>query len=282
MNEVFDDRRVTALLDLALEEDIGQGDCTSASVVPPQARARGRLLAKQDVVLSGVPLLEYVFHHLGEVCVARHFDDGARVAAGTVVAEVEGLARTLLTGERLALNLIQHLTGIATLTAECVARVAGTRAVIRDTRKTVPGMRVLAKYAVRCGGGTNHRMGLDDAVLIKDNHIALSGGDLAACVKAARTMFPRLPLEIEVRNLTELAAAIPAGPDLILLDNMTVEQTREAVALAAGRVPLEASGGIVLDEVPAVAATGVDFISMGQLTHSAGAADLSFKIQPLG
>lgn len=281
MTALFDDPRVEALLDLALREDVGAGDCTSAALVPPAARARGRLLAKQDVVLCGLGLMAPVFDRLGGAAIQVHHPDGARVAAGTVVGEVEGSARTLLTGERLVLNLIQHLTGIATLTADCVARVHGTGLVIRDTRKTVPGMRVLAKYAVRCGGGTNHRMGLDDAVLIKDNHITLFGRDLAGCVRAARERYPALPLEIEVRTLAELEAAIPASPDLILLDNMTTDQMRDAVRIAAGRVPLEASGGITLDDLAAVAATGVAYVAMGQLTHSAGAADLSLKIQPL-
>lgn len=281
MTTVFDDPRVVALVDLALREDIGAGDCTSEALVPRAARARGRLLAKQDVVLCGLGAMAPVFDRLGGAAIGIHHSDGARVAAGTVVAEVEGPARTLLTGERLVLNLIQHLTGIATLTADCVARVQGTGLVIRDTRKTVPGMRVLAKYAVRCGGGTNHRMGLDDAVLIKDNHITLFGSDLAGCVRAARDRFPALPLEIEVRTLAELEAAIPAGPDLILLDNMTTEQMRDAVRIAGGRVPLEASGGITLDDLAAVAATGVAYVAMGQLTHSAGAADLSLKIHPL-
>jgi nicotinate-nucleotide pyrophosphorylase (carboxylating) len=281
MSEIFDDPRVVALLELALREDLGAGDCTSEAVVPATARAHGRLLAKQAVVVCGLPLVERVFARLGGAGVQCHVADGTAVVAGTVVAEVDGPARTLLAGERLALNLVQHLTGIATRTAECVARVAGTKLVIRDTRKTVPGMRVLAKYAVRCGGGTNHRMGLDDAILIKDNHIALFGSDLAACVRAARARFPQLPLEIEVRTLEELRRAMPAAPDLILLDNMSTEQMRAAVALAAGRVPLEASGGITRDDLSAVAATGVDFVAMGELTHSAGAADLSLKIQPV-
>ena len=281
MADVFDDPRVTALLDLALREDLGAGDRTSAAVVPPTARAHGRVLAKQAMVICGLPLMARVFERLGRVEIRRHVADGAQVGAGTVVAEIDGPARALLAGERLFLNLIQHLSGIATLTAACVARVAGTKLVIRDTRKTVPGLRVLAKYAVRCGGGTNHRMGLDDAILIKDNHITLFGSDLAACVRAARAQFPALPLEIEVRTMAELAAAIPAQPDLILLDNMSTEQMREAVRIAAGQVRLEASGGITMDELAAVAATGVDFVAMGQLTHSAGAADISLKIQPV-
>lgn len=279
---VFDDPHVAALLELALSEDVGAGDRTSQALVPPTARGRGRLLAKAPIVLAGLPLLERVFAAIGAgVTVRRRVHDGAHLTAGTVAAEAYGPARTLLAGERLALNLLQHLSGIATLTAACVARVQGTRLVIRDTRKTVPGLRLLAKYAVRCGGGTNHRRGLDDAILVKDNHLALFHGDLAAAVRAARTAFPTLPLEIEVRTLDELRAALPSRPDLILLDNMSIALIEQAVQIAAGQVPLEASGGITLGDLPAVAATGVDYVAMGQLTHSAGAADLSLKIQPV-
>jgi nicotinate-nucleotide pyrophosphorylase (carboxylating) len=281
MTGPWDDPRVDALLDFALREDLGAGDRTSEALIPALVRARGRLLAKEPLVVCGLPLVERVFRRLGPVEVQRHRADGVSVTRGEVVAEVEGAARTLLAGERLLLNLLQHLSGIATLTRACVDRVAGTRLVIRDTRKTVPGLRVLAKYAVRCGGGTNHRMGLDDAILIKDNHLTLGGGDVAGAVRRARTAFPGLPLEVECRTLAELEEALAAGPDLILLDNMDVETMRAAVARAAGRVPLEASGGITLDGLAAVAATGVAFVAMGQLTHSAPAVDLSFKIAPL-
>ena len=276
---VFDDPRVATLLELALREDVGAGDATSEATVPAAARARGRLLVKEPVVVCGLPLMERVFGRLGTVVIRWHAADGARLAAGFVAAEVEGLARTLLAGERLCLNFLQHLSGVATLTRACVDRVAGTALVIRDTRKTVPGLRLLEKYAVRCGGGTNHRMGLDDAILVKDNHLALGGGDFAAAVRAARTRFPALPLEVEARTMAEVARAVAAAPDLILLDNMTPDQMREAVALVAGRVPLEASGGIRIEDLPAVAATGVDFVAMGALTHSARAVDLSLKLE---
>ncbi len=277
----WDDPRVEALLELALREDLGAGDRTSEATVPATARARGRLLAKQPLVACGVPLLERLFGRLGPVSVLVLAAEGQALRPGDVAATVDGSARTLLAGERTALNLVQHLSGIATLTRACVARVAGTRMVVRDTRKTVPGMRVLAKYAVRCGGGTNHRMGLDDAILVKDNHLALGGGDFAAAVTAARSQWPGLPLEVEARSLSEVERAVAARPDLILLDNMDVDELRTAVALVAGRVPLEASGGITLDELAAVAATGVRYVAMGQLTHSAPAADLSFKLEPL-
>ena len=278
---VFDDPRVTALVDLALREDVGAGDRTSEATVPETARARGRLLAKERLVVCGLGLLERIFGRLGAVTIALHAHDGDDVAPGTVLAVLEGPARALLAGERLALNFVQHLSGVATLTAACVARARGTTLVVRDTRKTLPGLRVLEKYAVRCGGGTNHRMGLDDAILVKDNHLALGGGDFEAAVRAARARFPSLPLEVEARTLAEVDRAVAAKPDLILLDNMTVEQMRGAVAHVAGRVPLEASGGIRLDDLAAVAGTGVDYVAMGALTHSARAVDVSLKLEPL-
>lgn len=281
MSSVFDDERVQALLDLALREDVGAGDRTSEATVPASARARGRLLAKAPLVVCGLDAMAAVFGRLGGADVELLVADGHVARPGEIVARATGSARTLLAGERLMLNLLQHLSGIATATRHCVERVAGTPLVIRDTRKTVPGMRVLAKYAVRVGGGENHRMALDDAILVKDNHLALGGGDLAGAVAAARRLFPSLPLEVEARTMAELDAAIIAAPDLILLDNMSTDEMREAVRRVAGRVPLEASGGIELDDLAAVAATGVAYVAMGALTHSAPAVDLSFKLEPL-
>jgi nicotinate-nucleotide pyrophosphorylase (carboxylating) len=278
---VFDDPRVATLLDLAIGEDVGAGDRTSEATVPEAARARGRLLAKEPLVVCGLPLVERVFGRLGGVAVTSLSRDGDRAAPGMCLAVLEGRARSLLAGERLALNFMQHLSGVATLTAACVERVRGTRLVVRDTRKTVPGLRLLEKYAVRCGGGTNHRMGLDDAILVKDNHLALGGGDFEAAVHAARVRFPTLPLEVEARTTAELDRALAAKPDLILLDNMTVAEIAAAVARTAGRVPLEASGGITLEALTDVAATGVDYVAMGQITHSARAVDVSLKLEPL-
>jgi nicotinate-nucleotide pyrophosphorylase (carboxylating) len=278
---VFDDPRVGALLDLALREDVGAGDRTSEATVPEAARARGRLLAKEQLVVCGLPLVERVFGRLGGVGITWQAKDGDAAEPGAVLAVLDGRARTLLAGERLALNFVQHLSGIATLTRACVERVAGTRLRVRDTRKTVPGLRLLEKYAVRCGGGVNHRMGLDDAILVKDNHLALGGGDFAAAVRAARSQFPSLPLEVEARTSAELDRAITAAPDLILLDNMSVAEIREAVTRVGGRVPLEASGGITLETLAAVAATGVDYVAMGELTHSARAVDVSLKLEPV-
>jgi len=261
---------------------VGTGDVTSQALVPAGRRARGRLAAKQRLVVCGLPLLQAVFARLGPVQVTIHVPEGVTTDPRDVLAVLEGDARALLAGERVSLNLLQHLCGIATLTRACVERVAGSRLVVRDTRKTIPGLRLLAKYAVRIGGGTNHRLGLDDAVLIKDNHLTLGGGDLAGAVRRARAAWPSLPLEVECRTLAEVEAVLPAAPDLVLLDNMTVEQLAAAVRLVAGRMPLEASGGITPEMLPAVAATGVDFVAMGALTHSAPAADLHLKIEPLG
>jgi nicotinate-nucleotide pyrophosphorylase (carboxylating) len=260
---------------------VGAGDRTSEALVAAGTRARGRLRAKAPLVVCGLPLLAPVFGRLGAVRVELHAADGARAAAGEVLATLEGDARALLAGERVALNLVQHLSGIATLTRACVDRVAGSGLVVRDTRKTVPGLRVLAKYAVRTGGGTNHRLALDDAILVKDNHLMLGGGDVAAAVRAARARWPGLPLEVECRTLAEVASVLEAAPDLVLLDNMTVADLGAAVRLVAGRVPLEASGGIAPADLPAVAATGVRFVAMGALTHSAPAVDLNLKLERL-
>ena len=277
----WDDPRVGALIDLALAEDLGVGDRTSEALVPAGTRARGRVRAKQALVVCGLPLLERVFRRLGDVRGSALADEGALAAPGQVLATLEGPARALLAGERVALNLLQHLCGIATLTRAYVERVRGTPLVVRDTRKTLPGMRALAKYAVRTGGGTNHRLGLDDAILIKDNHLALAGGEVAAAVRRARAALPGLPLEVECRTVAEVAAAVAAGPDLILLDNMPLADVAQAVRIARGRVPLEASGGVTLEQLEALARAGVAFVAVGALTHSAPAADLNLKIEPL-
>ena len=281
MDAPWDDPHVAALIDLALAEDLGAGDRTSEALVPAFARARGRVRAKQALVVCGLPLLERVFRRLGDVQVSLEAAEGTEAAPGQVLATLEGHARTLLAGERVALNLLQHLCGIATLTRAYVKRAQGTSLVVRDTRKTLPGMRALAKYGVRTGGGMNHRLGLDDAILIKDNHLALAGADLAAAVRQARAAAPALPVEVECRTLDEVERAVAAGPDLILLDNMRAETIASAVRLVAGRVPLEVSGGVTQEHLPALAALGVQLVAVGALTHSAPAADLNLKLEPL-
>jgi len=277
------DKALRTLVRLALDEDLGaRGDVTSEATLPPDARVRGQIVAKESGVIAGLPAVEAVYEALDpEVAVTFCLPDGSRVTPGVVMGEVVGRSRSVLSGERVALNFLQHLSGIATLTAQFVEAVAGTGAVILDTRKTTPGWRLLEKYAVRMGGGQNHRMGLYDEVLIKNNHID-AGDGVATAIRLVRE-HPNakgLPLVVEVRDFDELREALALGVDRILLDNMDEAQMREAVALAAGRVPLEASGNMTLARVRAVAETGVDFISVGALTHSAPALDVSMRLLP--
>ncbi len=278
---MFDIDSASHLIKLALHEDLGEaGDLTSKATLPDSVRLRGRIVAKADGVIAGLPLVKMVYQQVDtsvEVRLSSH--DGAVVARSTPVGEVEGKGQSILTGERVVLNFLQRLSGIATLTAQFVGAVSGTKAVILDTRKTTPGWRLLEKYAVTQGGGHNHRIGLYDMVMIKDNHID-GAGSITAAVKAVRDYRPaeHIPIEVEVRTLDELREVLPLMVDRVLLDNMTDEQMREAVAITNGRVKLEASGNMNLQRVPAVAATGVDYISVGALTHSAPALDLSMKI----
>jgi nicotinate-nucleotide pyrophosphorylase (carboxylating) len=278
---MFEQSAAEQLIKMALAEDLGErGDITSLATIPANVRLCGHLRAKAVGVLAGLPLVEMVYRQVDpNVTVSFYAQDGERVSDGTAAAEVTGPGRSVLTGERVALNFVQRLSGIATLTARFVAAVEGTRAVILDTRKTTPGWRSLEKYAVRMGGGRNHRSGLYDMVLVKDNHIDGAGG-ITPAVNAARAYLPahNTLIEVEVRTLEELREALSLGVDRILLDNMDEEQMRAAVQLAAGRVPLEASGNMSLERARAVAETGVDFISVGALTHSAPALDLSMKI----
>lgn len=266
----------------ALAEDIGPGDITTETTVPAALRARGVLLAKSAGVLSGLDVAAECFRQLDPACdFQASLAEGDAFAPGTTLAVVTGRARALLTAERTALNFLQRLCGTATLTRAFVDRVAGTKARIVDTRKTTPGLRQLQKAAVRAGGGHSHRFALYDGVLLKDNHLALAGG-VAAAVTAARAGAPHtLRIEVEVTSLAQLEEAIGAGADVALLDNMDLEGLRQAVQLSAGRILLEASGGVNLDNVAAIAATGVDLISVGALTHSAPAVDISLEIEPL-
>jgi quinolinate synthase len=266
------------LIELAVSEDIGPGDATSESVLPADLVLRGRIVAKAAGIVAGLPIAEAVFLRVDpELCFTPHVADGDRVGPGDLVAEVSGPGRGMLSAERTVLNFLQRLSGIATLARAYVDAVAGTGATVLDTRKTHPGYRVLEKYAVQMGGAQNHRMGLHDMLLIKDNHIE-AAGSITAAVERARAAHPQLPLEVEVKNLDELREALTLDVDRIMLDNMGLEEMRAAVQLAAGRVPLEASGGVTLEDVGSIAATGVDYISVGALTHSAPALDVSLEI----
>jgi nicotinate-nucleotide pyrophosphorylase (carboxylating) len=267
------------LIENALSEDIGPGDITTEATIPEDSISTAEMRAKQELVLAGLDVSREVFHHLDPaIQFTPLVKDGEGIKAGTVLARVSGKTRVLLTGERVALNFLQHLSGIATLTAKYVEKVKGLKVEVLDTRKTLPGLRQLEKYAVRMGGGKNHRMGLYDMVLIKDNHIKAAGG-ITKAVEAARKKAGQLKIEVETRNLEEAREALAAKVDIIMLDNMPVEVMREAVKLIAGRALLEASGNVTLDTIWTIAETGVDFISTGSITHSAPAADISMKIK---
>ncbi len=267
-----------------LNEDLGRGDITTQSTVMRQQSARGRFLAKEPMVVAGLEAAESVFSTLDSQQQLEAFvSDGDEVEAGKVIARTTGFADVLLGGERLALNLLQRLSGIATLTRRYVEAVEGTNAQIVDTRKTTPGLRMLEKYAVQAGGGRNHRFGLDDGVLIKDNHIALAGGVGTAVDRARKAVGHLHKIEVEVSKESDLREALRCGADIILLDNLSPEETAKMVTLArelAPNVVLESSGGITLENVRAYAEAGVDLISIGALTHSARAVDISFKLQP--
>ena len=264
----------------ALVEDIGRGDVTSAAVVDEPLMARGVLQAKAALVVAGLDVCAEVFRQCDPTAVFEvRWGDGARCQPGDVVAVVTGRARALLTAERTALNLLQRLSGIATLTSRFVDAAAG-RITVLDTRKTTPTLRALEKYAVRCGGGTNHRRGLDDAILVKDNHKRLAGG-IAAAVRRALAGAAGLTVEVEVETLDELDQALAAGATSVLLDNFTTYDLRQAVTRANGRARLEVSGGVTLERLPEIATTGADAVSVGALTHSAPAVDLSFELEPL-
>ncbi|MDE2669785.1 MAG: carboxylating nicotinate-nucleotide diphosphorylase [Chloroflexota bacterium] len=273
---------IASVVRTALSEDRAGDDVTTQAVVEPGLVARGQLVAREAGVVCGLVVARYVFAMLDEgTAFEAHVGDGDKVEGGTVLASVEGPARAILSGERTALNFVQRLSGVATTTSRYVEAAEGTDCVILDTRKTTPGLRDLEKYAVRCGGGANHRRDLAVMGMIKDNHreaLARQGKTLAQAVATIRQHAPETPVEIEVDTLEELRGALDAEPEWILLDNMTTEQMREAVALVAGRARLEASGGITLERVAEIAATGVDAISSGALTHSARALDIALDI----
>ena len=305
----WNSRYIVDLIRRALEEDIGTGDATTAATVPPRATARGHILARQTLVCAGLPITEKVFRTLDpEIQVTCPHNDGSFVEPGAEIVQIKGNARAILTGERTALNFLAHLCGIATLTRRFVEQLAGTRTRIRDTRKTMPGLRALEKYAVKTGGGANHRFGLYDAILLKENHIALAGGIKAALDKVHTYVSPKappprtasaydaagldpevvgpgpLPVQVEVREVKELVEALKAGAEAVLLDNMTPERAAECVATARGirtECVIEISGGITLENARAYAEAGADFLSSGMLTHSAPAANLSLLVDSI-
>jgi nicotinate-nucleotide pyrophosphorylase (carboxylating) len=263
----------------ALAEDLGWGDVTTEGTVSAQQRATGVLLAKGACVVAGLDVAIEVFRQLDpSVTVRDAHQDGERCASGDIVATVRGSAASLLTAERTALNFLQRLSGIATLTRQFV-EAAGGRITILDTRKTTPTLRALEKYAVRAGGGMNHRGGLDDGILIKDNHVRLAGG-VEEAVRRMKAAGQEMPIEVEAQSLQQVDQALTAGVDVILLDNLSTEDIREAVRRVAGRAKTEISGGVSLERLPELAATGADYVSIGALTHSAPSVDLSFELEP--
>ena len=275
---------VERLVRAALTEDVGSGDVTTLATVPENMQARAAMVAREPLVMAGLALAEAAFTAGSpKVAFDRRFAEGAAVATGQTLARVECSARALLSAERVALNFVQRLSGIATLTAQYVAAIRGTKAQILDTRKTTPGWRRLEKYAVACGGGRNDRFGLFDLVLIKDNHLAALKSEtpnaISAAVRRARRCYPQLKVEVEADTLRQVEQAVQAGADIILLDNMTVDQLKAAVRLVSGRAQTEASGGVNLKTVRAIAETGVDFISVGAITHSARSVDIALYFE---
>jgi nicotinate-nucleotide pyrophosphorylase (carboxylating) len=302
----WDSEYVQRLVQTALEEDVGAGDATVLATIPAKAIGKARILAREDVVCAGLPMAERVFRMLDtEMQIEQRVQEGARVPKGNVLLHLNGKARAILTGERASLNFLGRLCGIATVVHQFVEKITGTRARIRDTRKTTPGLRLLEKYAVKTGGGTNHRIGLYDAILLKENHIALAGGVKAALDQAnayaalhakpsaltayeeavpARATDTVLPIQIEVRDERELREALAAGAESVLLDNMSPAEAKQCVAIARSLQPqciVEISGGITLENVRAYAETGADFLSSGSLTHSAPAANLSLLVDSI-
>jgi len=275
----IDPADITAVVDAALAEDIGQGDLTTRATVPAGARLKAVIAARQSMVVCGMPIVEEVIARLvptADLIIENR--DGTLVEDDAVLARLEGMAEGILTAERSALNILQFLSGIATITHSYVRAIEGTGACLLDTRKTVPGLRNLSKYAVRCGGGTNHRMRLDDGILIKDNHIAVAGGIDTAVHQARNAGLGGIKVQAECDTLDQVRAAFEAGADSLLLDNMEPERLRQAVSFINGRIPLEASGGVSLETIRPIAETGVDFISVGAITQRAPAVDIGLDI----
>jgi nicotinate-nucleotide pyrophosphorylase (carboxylating) len=272
-------KQIRKIIEAALIEDIGTGDVTTSAIVSRDKMGQASAVAKDDFIVAGINIFQDVFLFLDDTIKVKNLvSDGQKAKKGVTIAEVSGRLFYILQAERVALNIFQRMCGVATLTSKYVDAVKGTKAKILDTRKTVPGLRLLDKMAVVTGGGFNHRMGLYDGVLIKDNHIA-TAGSIAAAVRAQRNCLSHiLKIEVETKNIHEVQEALDCGVDIILLDNMTTSEMKKAVVLVNGRVPLEASGNVSLQNVAEIAATGVDFISIGELTHSIRAADISLKI----
>jgi nicotinate-nucleotide pyrophosphorylase (carboxylating) len=269
-------KAMDAAIEAALREDMPKGDITSESIIPSDARSEAFFLAKEEGVLAGMDVASRVFARIDtSVIFIERFRDGARFNRGDKLARMKGPTIALLKGERTALNFLQHLSGVATVTRQYVEAISGTKTRILDTRKTTPGLRLLEKFAVKTGGGTNHRLSLSDMALIKDNHLRYVGNVAEALRRARAMVAPGIRIEVEAASLLQVREALAAGADMIMLDNMPIQTMQQAVQLAAGRVPLEASGNMTLDRVRAVAETGVDYISVGALTHSARAIDIS-------
>jgi nicotinate-nucleotide pyrophosphorylase (carboxylating) len=277
--EALDPALYREIVRRALAEDLGWGDLTTDATVPADRRARGLIRVKSPCVVCGLDVAAEAFRQLDPGCAFNPcVADGTASAPGAIAAEIAGLAGCMLTAERTALNFLQRLSGIATLTRRFVD-AAGGRITVLDTRKTTPTLRALEKYAVRAGGGTNHRTGLDDGVLIKDNHVRIAGG-VRQAVRLMKDGKPEMPIEVEAGTLADVDEALDAGADIILVDNMSVDEIREAVRRTRGRAQVEISGGVTLERMPELAATGADYVSIGALTHSAPAADLSFDLEP--
>jgi nicotinate-nucleotide pyrophosphorylase (carboxylating) len=273
------ERVVPDVIGSALQEDLGSGDVTSSSILPPTLALVGDIVGKEAGIVAGLDVARLIFQRVDEkVILSRLHSDGQAIRPGETLATVRGPGTSILSAERVALNFLQRMSGIATMTRRYVEKTEGTRAVILDTRKTAPGLRAFDKMAVRAGGGQNHRFGLYDMVLIKDNHIAAAGGVGQALERVRARANEKLAIEVEVTSLAQFEEALACGPDRIMLDNMGLEEMRTAVRLAGGRVELEASGNVTLDNVAEIAATGVDFISVGALTHSVRALDISLDI----
>jgi nicotinate-nucleotide pyrophosphorylase (carboxylating) len=278
--ELTMDQSLKDLIERALQEDIGPGDVTSEATIPSESTSKAVMLAKQFLVVAGLEVARAVFHTLDpNIQFTPLVKEGDGIPAGTEIVRLSGNTRALLAGERVALNLMQHLSGIATLTAKYVEMVEGLKVQVLDTRKTLPGLRQLEKYAVRVGGGRNHRFGLFDGVLIKDNHIKAAGSITKAVDRARAKAHHLLKIEVETKSLDEVREALAAAADIIMLDNMPIDMMREAVSIISGRALVEVSGNVTIKTIRAIAETGVDFISSGSLTHSAPAADISMKIK---